>query len=374
MLKSVDVRHRFTSTPGIDRQTALQCRKDMLLEHDEQRTIESYLNGWRRLWHPIAISEEIATDENGQPHLLEKQVVGESVVLTGVGDRFFALNNHCLHRGAKLSQGWFNVKESRFVCPYHGFEWAINGELGLIPAYQVSGLPCPRSKGWQTRSYQVIERYGVLWVCPTGEPLLPLPEIPPLDDPSLVGGVFVETPYYTGGGRTVENILDPYHIAFTHRGTIGDPKKPESPQVEVKQEQFLYMKFQIDQTQNLSAQGNNDSPEHVPVIYQQWASPNVVFMLKNSPAGRYGLLFLYRVVSPYETVVYRRIFREANISEPEDECIALENKINREDKFIIEQIHPPIIPVSSHFEVHTVYDRATLCYRQYMKSLGFEYF
>jgi len=346
----------------------------MLIEYDNPTVVESYLNSWRRVWHPIAVASLITADENEKLRPMERQVVGESLAFTRVDDSFFALNNSCRHRGAKLSQGWFNVEGRTFVCPYHGFEWALNGKLAKIPAYDVSGLACPNSKKWQTKSYQVIERYGILWTCLIDEPLLPLPEIPPLNDPSLVGGVFVETSFHTGGGRVVEGTLDTYHIAFAHRGTIGNPNEPEAPQAEVEQGQFLYMEFELDQNQNPSAKGSNDSQKRVPVLYQQWASPNVVFLLKTSPGIRYGLLFLYRVVSPHETVVYRRIFRDANASEPEDECVTLENHIDHEDKLIIEQILPRIIPADPSFEVHTVFDKPTFSYRQYMKSLGFEYF
>lgn len=346
-----------------------------LLQYHDRALVESYLAGWRRLLHPLAVASTITSDERGQPQPVERYVAGDSLVVAKMGDSFVALDNHCRHRGAKLSQGWVNLRDRTFVCPYHGFEWALDGELAKIPAYHVEGLACPRSKRWQTRPHQVIERYGVLWACPAGEPIVPLPHIPALDDPSLLGGVFVEEVIRTGAGRSVEGTLDTYHIAFAHRASIGNPDMPEAPRTEVRQEgQFLYMEFTVDQEQNPSAKGGEDADARVPVLYQQWASPNVVFILKSSPAGRYGLLFLYRVVSAHETVVYRQIFRDYDTAATEDEFLALEDQIDHEDRHLLEQIHPAIIPADPNFEVHTIFDKPTLSYRQYMKSLGFEYF
>ena len=347
-----------------------------LLVYDDRTQVESYLTGWRRVYQPLAVTATMVTGESGTPqHPVERVIAGESLALARVDDAFIAVGNHCPHRGAKLSQGWINASDGTFVCPYHGFEWKTSGELAKIPAYAAEGIACPSSKRWRTPAYQVIERYGVLWTCLDGEPLVPLPDIPPLADPSLVGGCFVETSIATAAGRCVEGTLDTYHIAFAHRGSIGNPSQPEAPRAEVRQEgSVLYMEFHLDQDQNPSAKGGDEADARVKVLYQQWATPNIVFLLKTSPAGRYGLLFFYRIVSPTETVAYRRIFRDYDLASSEDEFVALENQIDHEDKHIIEEIFPAIIPTDPAFELHTAFDKPTLAYRKYMQSLGFACF
>jgi phenylpropionate dioxygenase-like ring-hydroxylating dioxygenase large terminal subunit len=345
-----------------------------LAVHEDHAAMEPYLAGWRRVYNPLAVTSTLAADGAATPRPIERVVAGESLALACIDGTYLAVGNHCPHRGAKLSQGWINTADRTFVCPYHGFEWKTDGDLGKIPAYSVEGLACPSSKRWRTPSYRVIERYGVLWTCLADEPLVPLPDIPPLSDPSLIGGSFVEATIATGAGRCIEGTLDTYHIAFAHRGSIGNPQEPEAPRAEVRPEgQFLYMEFYLDQDQNPSAKGG-DTTQRVKVLYQQWGSPNIVYLLKTSPAGRYGLLFFYRIVSAYETVVYRRIFRDYDLDSTEDEFITLENQIDHEDKHIIEEIRPRIIPADPAFELHTVFDKPTLSYRKYMQALGFSCF
>lgn len=335
-----------------------------------------YLAGWRRVLHPVALPEELGTDAQGRPALHAAEVAGRSVVLARIDGRAVALEDYCPHRGARLSQGWIDPESRGFVCPYHGFQWKANGEILKIPSYDVAGMPCPSPKHWRTPSHKVIEGLGVLWICLEGEPVVPLPEVPVLSDPSLVGGAFVQSRFHTAAGRAVEGTLDTYHIAFAHRGSIGNPAEPEAPDTLVEQQgDLLYMELELDQEENLSAQGAGEAPQmgRVRVLYQQWSSPNVVFLLKTAPAGRYGILFLFRVVSTRETLVYRRIFRDYDLEKSEDEYIQLENQIDHEDRVLLERIRPAVVPVTVPFELHTVYDKPTVQYRKYMRALGFHH-
>lgn len=336
----------------------------------------SYLAGWRRVLHPVALPEELGTDAQGRPALHAAEIAGRSVVLARIDGRAVALEDYCPHRGARLSQGWIDPESRGFVCPYHGFQWKADGQILKIPAYDVAGIPCPSSGHWRTPSHKVVEGLGALWICPEGEPVVPLPEIPALSDPSLVGGTFVQGRLHAAVGRTVEGTLDNHHIAFAHRDSIGNPAEPEAPDTVVEpQGNLLYMEFEFDQEENLSAHSAGEvlHQGRVRVLYQQWSSPNVVFLLKTTPAGRYGILFLYRAVSTQETVVYRRIFRDYDLEKTEDEYMQLEDQIDHEDRVLLELIRPRVVPVTAPFELHTVFDKPTVEYRKYMRSLGFHH-
>lgn len=277
---------------------------------------------------------------------------------------------------ARLSQGWIDPESRGFVCPYHGFQWKADGELLKIPAYDVAGIPCPSPRHWRTPSHKVVEGLGALWICPEGKPVVPLPEIPALSDPSLVGGAFVQSRLRAAVGRAVEGTLDTYHIAFAHRDSIGNPAAPEAPDTLVEQQgNLLYMKFELDQEENPSAQGVGEASQEgrVRVLYEQWSNPNVVFLLKTSAVGRYGILFMFRAVSTRETVFYRQIFRDYDLEKPEDEYMQLEDQMDHEDRVVFEGIRPAVVPLTGPFELHTVFDKSTVQYRKYMRALGFHH-
>jgi nitrite reductase (NADH) small subunit len=43
------------------------------------------------------------------------------VAIANVGDKFYAINNTCLHRGGPLAQG--GLQGVAVTCPWHGWQW-----------------------------------------------------------------------------------------------------------------------------------------------------------------------------------------------------------------------------------------------------------
>lgn len=52
---------------------------------------------------------------------LTVQVGGREIALLREGERVYALDNKCPHKGAPLSFGW--VEQGRVACPMHGWEF-----------------------------------------------------------------------------------------------------------------------------------------------------------------------------------------------------------------------------------------------------------
>src|SRR5207245_497241 len=90
-----------------------------------------------------------------------------------------ALDAHCPHRGANLAYG--KVAGGCLACPYHGWRFDGDGRCVLVPSE--AGRPAPESA--RTRSFGVVERQGIIWVCPDEEARAPVPHFPLLDDPSF---------------------------------------------------------------------------------------------------------------------------------------------------------------------------------------------
>jgi len=106
--------------------------------------------GVLRYFHPVLPSRHLRR----RPVCV--RVAGARYVLfRDGGGRAAALDEECPHRRAPLSLG--RVREDgRLACPYHGWSFDAHG-TGRSPA-------CPELKHCDTRAYQVVERFGYVWL------------------------------------------------------------------------------------------------------------------------------------------------------------------------------------------------------------------
>jgi phenylpropionate dioxygenase-like ring-hydroxylating dioxygenase large terminal subunit len=171
----------------------------------------------RRFWYAACF----ATDVTDAP--LARTVLGTDLVIwraTPDAPASVALDR-CAHRDAPLSRG--TVKDCHLVCPYHGWEWDRHGQTQRIP--QFPEAPHPTKSGLTMFASQ--ERYGLVWVCLSDDPLLDVPPLPEYDDPAWRIIPEYEFPFACTAMHLVENNMDPGHVAFVHRNTFGNPDRPE---------------------------------------------------------------------------------------------------------------------------------------------------
>lgn len=100
-------------------------------------------------WHPVLTASK-----------LRKRPIGvrfaggrEAVVFRTESGQLGALSDHCPHRRMRLSRG--KVEGEHLRCPYHGWGFQPNGE-GHAPSNEKL-RPC-------TQHYDVVERYGAIWI------------------------------------------------------------------------------------------------------------------------------------------------------------------------------------------------------------------
>lgn len=170
-------------------------------------------------WYAAAWSSEV-TDKP-----LGRRLLGEPVVLFRQGDgSVAALTDRCPHRLVPLSMGV--CKNGRLQCIYHGLEFDGSGQCVHIPAQSV--IP-PQAR---TRSFPIIERYGVLWVW-MGEAALAEPaSIPTVERYGEPGWAVIHGGYQyhpTSYLNIIENLMDPAHTTFLHQNTIGNPLASNQP-------------------------------------------------------------------------------------------------------------------------------------------------
>ncbi|RLA41636.1 MAG: Rieske (2Fe-2S) protein [Gammaproteobacteria bacterium] len=96
----------------------------------------------------------ITNDDAGVPLLIVRDKEG------GIN----AFYNTCRHRGAKLANGCGRA-QTGLTCPYHAWTYDFTGDLKVLPD-QVSFPGVDKAEHGLVK-LPVIEKYGMIWVCPT---------------------------------------------------------------------------------------------------------------------------------------------------------------------------------------------------------------
>jgi Rieske 2Fe-2S family protein len=108
-------------------------RTEFLLRPEAYRSLEWFDCEQRILftasWHLAATDEEVA-----QPGDYVTITAGSDplVVVRGLDGNLRAFHNFCTHRGHRLVEGTGNVR-SGIVCPYHFWNFGLDGELRRVP-------------------------------------------------------------------------------------------------------------------------------------------------------------------------------------------------------------------------------------------------
>src|SRR5262249_37849572 len=124
-----------------------------------------------------------------------------------------AMENRCAHRQLKLTLGV--VENCNLTCPYHGWQYAPDGQLCKVP-HELFGKPFPQ---FQLRSYPVAVRYGLIWVF-MGDPAMAsvrqIPTIPDLEGPDRWACAPLDFVWQAHHSMIIDNVSDFTH-AFLHR-------------------------------------------------------------------------------------------------------------------------------------------------------------
>lgn len=276
----------------------------------------------------------------------------------------------CIHRGAKLSLGTIDHEgcgDSRecLVCPYHGWRYAASGQCVRIPSQP--GITPPLKA--RTESFQVRERYGMIWVC-FGEPEGDLPEFGIAEDPDF--RVMLAGPYRFRalGPRLIENFLDVAHLSTVHAGRLGDPEQSEIESYQV----------------GMGAHGPEAPAIHVwqpdpdgtgTGAYMSYCyevqGPLTAGLVKQFEDKRFGILG--QTVPIDEEFSEMRMVMAMNYGHeiPEEELIAFQDNILNQDRAIVESQRPELLPLDLQAELHLRSDRLAIAYRKWLREIGFTY-
>ena len=145
------------------------------------------------------------------------------VVVRGKDEAVRVLSRICRHRGAELIKGQGTTRS--FSCPYHAWTYHLDGRLGGAPhmegvaafAREDLGLAEFRSESWEGFLFVNLDGKAA----PLGEALAPLSDF--ISHYKIAGKKSYETATFESPFNwkvLVDNFMEAYHHAATHRNTL----------------------------------------------------------------------------------------------------------------------------------------------------------
>ncbi len=182
----------------------------------EQSGAERFI---RNAWYAAAWEGDVA-DAPVARTLLDAPVV---LFRDGEG-QVAALVDRCPHRLLPLSLG--ECVNGNLRCGYHGMQFDRTGACRHIPGQDI--VP-PTAR---VQPYPVAVRYGLVWLWMGDPALADTAEIPAVRRHGEPGWAVLDQGYQLHECNyriIVENLMDPAHTTFVHKGTIGNPAAEEKP-------------------------------------------------------------------------------------------------------------------------------------------------
>jgi len=171
-------------------------------------------------WYVVGKKQDFATNNPKKIQIWNRNYA----VWKDSNGTFYALDDVCPHKGASLSNG--KVSNNNIICPYHGYEYNVNGTLTKVPGicfqhspiYDISKYNILEKNGWVYLNTRAVNTSGLIDT--TGDNIYSEPEVA-----KNFSVVDLEMIYNCYSRILSENSLDVMHIAFVH--TFGNKQKPD---------------------------------------------------------------------------------------------------------------------------------------------------
>lgn len=220
----------------------------------------------------------------------------------------------------------------------------------------------------------ITRRFGFIWTT-IGEPEKDIFPVPEADEPDRryvpCGAVSVKA----SGLRIVENFLDMAHFPFVHTDILG-----AEPNTEV-------MHYNVEIRRDVD---------------EVWATNCQFFQPQAALSAKDGIMtqYIYRVMTPFTTLLYKTCPNSANrwdviclFVQPLDpdrcrahpvmyliddvstttELIHFQQLIFLQDRIILENQRPVLLPMEPRSEIPTRADASSIAYRRWLKEKGVTY-
>ena len=325
----------------------------------------------RMLWHPVALSTDLADTP------VAVQLLNENIVLwRDAQGRAHAWADKCPHRGAKLSLGRVEVDAqgaSKLECAYHGWQFDGTGHCTLVPALP-SFAPPPAHCA---TTFYAHEAYELVWV-QLDAAQTKLPAFAAHADANLRKVHCGPYDVATSAPRVVENFLDMAHFGFVHQGYLG--ARDTAAQADYAVERTMHgiratgCRAWQPQSHANASQGSDVSYTYEvvsPYCAQLAKVPDVrSAMASGKPVEwRESIALWVCPVSPESSRVWFTM-AVADFETAAAELQHFQNTIFMQDKPILESQTPARLPLDLRAELHTTADKASSAYRRYLQDSG----
>jgi phenylpropionate dioxygenase-like ring-hydroxylating dioxygenase large terminal subunit len=328
-------------------------------------------------WLAIAWSREI---EPGK--LLARRLMATDLVLWRSQEGLHCWRDLCVHRGARLSLGAIrpamvpsvsepgSSRSECLVCPYHAWEYAPSGACVRIPAHPEMKPP---SKA-RVESFQVRERYGVVWVA-MGEPRGPLPDFPLPESSGFRTVLAGPYRFRALGPRVIENLLDVAHLGFVHAGLLGDPERGQVEDYAVTAGSSG-MDWRGPEAREIRIwQPDPDGTGMAALVnYRYWVDgPLTAGFVKTEGVRRFGILA--QVAPVNADSCESRLIMSLNYGDEvaDAELLEFQDRVTEQDRVVVESQRPELLPLDLQAELHLRSDRMAIAYRKWLREIGFTY-
>ena len=226
----------------------------------------------------------------------------------------------------------------------------------------------------ESKALPTRERYGYLWAtlgAPEGD-VPPIPETEEGDRRVVVcGAVSVRA----SGLRIVENFLDMAHFPFVHTDILG-----AEPHTEVRH-YTTEIRRDVDEVwatncEFFQPQAALSATEGIMTQYMyRVANPFAVMLYKTCPnsANRWDVICLFvQPVEPDRCRAHPVMFLIDDISTTA-ELIQFQQLIFLQDRIILENQRPRLLPLEPRAEIPTRADASSVAYRRWLKEKGIVY-
>ncbi len=224
------------------------------------------------------------------------------------------------------------------------------------------------------RDYPVQVGYGHVWTSP-GVPPPDLPPIPEAAEPDRrsvpCGAITVQA----SGLRIVENFLDMAHFPFVHTDILGAEPHTEVAQYDCEirrdvDEVWATNCSFVQPRAALTAEG----AIRADYIYRV-TTPFTVILYKTSPGapGRWDVICLFvQPLDPGRCRAHPMMFLIDDAT-PTADLIGFQQMIFVQDRIILENQRPVLLPLEPRAEIPTRADASSVAYRRWLKEKGLTY-
>jgi phenylpropionate dioxygenase-like ring-hydroxylating dioxygenase large terminal subunit len=318
-------------------------------------------------WHPVAISRQIAAGAPLAADLLETRLV----LWRDSGGALHAWEDRCPHRGTRLSMG--ALRDDTLRCAYHGWAFGADGRCRHIPALPALGEANLKA---QVAVYQVLELYGLAWVCLGAPGEAAPPRFPEFDDAALRKVWCGHYEVRSSAPRIVENFLDMAHFAFVHEGILGEQEHAAIPDytVETFDDAEYGAGVWAKRCRAWQPQASKAATSGSDIDYTyRVVRPLTAILTKHAPgAVREAIALFLQPLTETSSRVYI-ILALDDFSSTDESLRAFQDTIFLQDQPILESQHPARLPLTPGAEVSVACDRMSLAYRAYLKKQHLHY-